>query len=317
MKKLWGGRFSKNTDELVEDFHSSISFDKRLYYWDIKGSIAHARMLGKQGIITQEEAQKIIRGLEEILKDIEAGKVEFDVSAEDIHMNIEVLLTQKIGAVGKKLHTGRSRNDQVALDTRLYLREEIDNLRELLKKLLAALLELAEKHLDTVLPGYTHLQRAQPVTLAHHLMAYFQMFSRDLERLADCQKRVNVLPLGAGALAGTTFPLDREQVARELGFSSVSLNSMDAVSDRDFVLEFLGAASIIMMHFSRFCEELIFWSSQEVQFIEIDDAYSTGSSIMPQKKKSGRGRTNQRENRAGLWEPDGYADHNERVTSGL
>ncbi|NLW25091.1 MAG: argininosuccinate lyase [Clostridia bacterium] len=284
MKKLWGGRFSKNTDELVEDFHSSISFDKRLYYWDIKGSIAHARMLGKQGIITQEEAQKIIRGLEEILKDIEAGKVEFDVSAEDIHMNIEVLLTQKIGAVGKKLHTGRSRNDQVALDTRLYLREEIDNLRELLKKLLAALLELAEKHLDTVLPGYTHLQRAQPVTLAHHLMAYFQMFSRDLERLADCQKRVNVLPLGAGALAGTTFPLDREQVARELGFSSVSLNSMDAVSDRDFVLEFLGAASIIMMHFSRFCEELIFWSSQEVQFIEIDDAYSTGSSIMPQKK---------------------------------
>ena len=241
-------------------------------------------MLGKQGIITQEEAQKIIRGLEEILKDIEAGKVEFDVSAEDIHMNIEVLLTQKIGAVGKKLHTGRSRNDQVALDTRLYLREEIDNLRELLKKLLAALLELAEKHLDTVLPGYTHLQRAQPVTLAHHLMAYFQMFSRDLERLADCQKRVNVLPLGAGALAGTTFPLDREQVARELGFSSVSLNSMDAVSDRDFVLEFLGAASIIMMHFSRFCEELIFWSSQEVQFIEIDDAYSTGSSIMPQKK---------------------------------
>jgi len=284
LKKLWGGRFSKNTDELVEDFHSSISFDKRLYYWDIKGSIAHARMLGKQGIITQEEAQKIIRGLEEILKDIEAGKVEFDVSAEDIHMNIEVLLTQKIGAVGKKLHTGRSRNDQVALDTRLYLREEIDNLRELLKKLLAALLELAEKHLDTVLPGYTHLQRAQPVTLAHHLMAYFQMFSRDLERLADCQKRVNVLPLGAGALAGTTFPLDREQVARELGFSSVSLNSMDAVSDRDFVLEFLGAASIIMMHFSRFCEELIFWSSQEVQFIEIDDAYSTGSSIMPQKK---------------------------------
>ena len=284
MKKLWGGRFSKNTDELVEDFHSSISFDKRLYYWDIKGSIAHARMLGKQGIITQEEAQKIIRGLEEILKDIEAGKVEFDVSAEDIHMNIEVLLTQKIGAVGKKLRTGRSRNDQVALDTRLYLREEIDNLRELLKKLLAALLELAEKHLDTVLPGYTHLQRAQPVTLAHHLMAYFQMFSRDLERLADCQKRVNVLPLGAGALAGTTFPLDREQVARELGFSSVSLNSMDAVSDRDFVLEFLGAASIIMMHFSRFCEELIFWSSQEVQFIEIDDAYSTGSSIMPQKK---------------------------------
>jgi len=283
-KKLWGGRFSKDTDKLVEDFHSSISFDKRLYYWDIQGSIAHARMLGDCGIITQEEAQKIIQGLKEILEEIEAGKVEFDVSAEDIHMNIELLLTEKIGDVGKKLHTGRSRNDQVALDTRLYLRAEIDNIKQLLGKLLIALLDLAEEHLETVMPGYTHLQRAQPVTFAHHLMAYFQMFLRDLERLEDCQKRVNVSPLGAGALGGTTFPLDREQVAFELGFSQVCSNSMDAVSDRDFVIEFLGVSAIIMMHLSRFCEELIFWASQEVQFVQMDDAYSTGSSIMPQKK---------------------------------
>lgn len=283
-EKLWGGRFSKNTDKLVEDFHSSISFDKRLYYWDIQGSIAHARMLGDRGIITQEEAQKIIQGLKEILEEIEAGRVEFDVSAEDIHMNIELLLTEKIGDMGKKLHTGRSRNDQVALDTRLYLRAEIVNIEELLGKLLTTLLDLAEKHIDTVMPGYTHLQRAQPVTFAHHLMAYFQMFLRDFERLDDCQKRVNVSPLGAGALVGTTFPLDREQVAFELGFSQVSSNSMDAVSDRDFVIEFLGASAIIMMHLSRFSEELIFWASQEVQFVQMDDAYSTGSSIMPQKK---------------------------------
>jgi len=284
MSKLWGGRFSKSTDKLVEDFHSSISFDKRLYYWDIKGSIAHARMMGDTGIITGEEAQLIIKGLEKILAEIEAGKVEFDPAAEDIHMNIEVLLTKKIGPAGKKLHTGRSRNDQVALDTRMYLRAEIDTLKGLLKELLNTLLNLAEKHLDTVMPGYTHLQRAQPVTFAHYLMAYFQMFVRDLERLEDCKGRVNVSPLGAGALAGTTFSLNRKQVAEELGFSQVSSNSMDAVSDRDFVIEFLVGASITMMHLSRFCEELIFWSSQEVQFVEMDDAYSTGSSIMPQKK---------------------------------
>lgn len=284
MKKLWGGRFSKNTDKLVEDFHSSISFDKRLYYWDIKGSIAHARMLGDAGIISQEDSQKIIQGLEEILAEIEAGQVEFDPGAEDIHMNVEVLLIKKIGDTGKKLHTGRSRNDQVALDTRLYLRAEIDIIQCLLKELLNTLLDLAEKHLETVMPGYTHLQRAQPITFAHHLMAYFQMFMRDKERLTDCYKRLNYSPLGSGALAGTTFPLKREQVAKELGFSGITLNSLDGVSDRDYVIEFISYASIIMMHLSRFCEELIFWSSQEVQFIDMDDAYSTGSSIMPQKK---------------------------------
>lgn len=284
MKKLWGGRFSKNTDKLVEDFHSSISFDRRLYYWDIKGSIAHARMLGDAGIIPQEDSRKIITGLEEILAEIEAGKVEFDLSAEDIHMNVEVLLIKKIGDTGKKLHTGRSRNDQVALDTRLYLRAEIDTIQGLLQELLGTLLDLADKHLETVMPGYTHLQRAQPVTFAHHLMAYFQMFIRDKERHSDCIKRVNISPLGSGALAGTTFPLKREQVAEELGFSGITLNSMDGVSDRDYVIEFMSCASIMMMHLSRFCEELIFWSSQEVQFIDMDDAYSTGSSIMPQKK---------------------------------
>jgi argininosuccinate lyase len=284
MKKLWGGRFSKNTDKLVEDFHSSISFDQRLYYWDIKGSIAHARMLGDAGIIPQEDSQKIIKGLEEILAEIEAGQVEFDLSAEDIHMNVEVLLIKKIGDAGKKLHTGRSRNDQVALDTRLYLRAEIETIQDLLKELLNTLLDLADKHLETVMPGYTHLQRAQPITFAHHLMAYFQMFMRDKERLTDCYKRLNYSPLGSGALAGTTFPLKREQVARELSFTGITLNSLDGVSDRDYVIEFMSCASIIMMHLSRFCEELIFWSSQEVQFIDMDDAYSTGSSIMPQKK---------------------------------
>ncbi|NLT93945.1 MAG: argininosuccinate lyase [Clostridia bacterium] len=284
MKKLWGGRFSKNTDKLVEDFHSSISFDKRLYYWDIQGSIAHARMLGDAGIIPKEDSRKIIEGLEEILEEIEAGQVEFDLSAEDIHMNVEVLLIKKIGDTGKKLHTGRSRNDQVALDTRLYLRAEIETIQGLLQELLNTLLDLAEKHLETVMPGYTHLQRAQPITFAHHLMAYFQMFVRDRERLADCCKRLNYSPLGSGALAGTTFPLNREQVAQELGFAGITMNSLDGVSDRDYVIEFTSCASIIMMHLSRFCEELIFWSSQEVQFIDLDDAYSTGSSIMPQKK---------------------------------
>lgn len=284
MSKLWGGRFSKSTDKLVEDFHSSISFDQNLYYWDIKGSIAHARMLGDVGVINPAEAKQIIAGLEDILKDIEAGKIQFDISAEDIHMNIEILLTERIGAVGKKLHTGRSRNDQVALDIRLYLRAEIEIITQQIKELLETILNLAEEHLVTVMPGYTHLQRAQPVTLAHHLMAYFAMLQRDLDRLLDCQKRVNICPLGSGALAGTTFPLDREQVAKKLGFSDITYNSIDGVSDRDFVIEFAGCASLIMMHLSRFCEELILWSSQEFKFIEMDDAYSTGSSIMPQKK---------------------------------
>ncbi|MDN5363231.1 MAG: argininosuccinate lyase [Eubacteriales bacterium] len=282
--KLWGGRFTKETDRLVEDFHSSISFDARLYRQDIRGSQAHARMLGKVGVLTPEEAEQIIAALEEILQDIEAGRVEFSPAAEDIHMNIETLLIQRLGDLGRKLHTARSRNDQVALDTRLYLKEEIKEIVGLLRKLQALLLDLAEKHRETIMPGYTHLQRAQPVTLAHHLLAYFFMFQRDVERLKDCYRRTDVMPLGSGALAGTTFPLDREMVARELGFAAISMNSMDAVSDRDFAIEFCAAASLIMMHLSRFCEELILWSSAEFGFVEMDDAYSTGSSIMPQKK---------------------------------
>ena len=284
MAKLWGGRFQKETDRMVDDFHSSIYFDYRLYRYDIIGSMAHAKMLAKVGIISRQEAEALISGLTGILEDIEAGRVEFSVAAEDIHMNVEQLLIASIGEVGKKLHTARSRNDQVALDVRMYLRDELDEMRQLLAGLVNELLDIAEKHLDTVMPGYTHLQRAQPITLAHHLLAYCQMFSRDIERLKDCRRRVNVLPLGAGALAGTTFPLDREFVARELGFAGVTENSLDAVSDRDFAVEFAAAGSLIMVHLSRFCEEIIIWSSAEFGFIELDDAYSTGSSMMPQKK---------------------------------
>lgn len=282
--KLWGGRFEKTTDALVEDFHSSISFDQRLYKQDIRGSIAHARMLGEIGVLTPAEAGQIIEGLEGILADIQAGKIEFEVGAEDIHMNIEKLLTERIGTVGKKVHTGRSRNDQVALDLRLFLREEVDRTRDLLVQLIETTLKLAEEHLETWMPGYTHLQKAQPITFAHHMMAYAQMFVRDLDRLKDTRKRLNRSPLGSGALAGTTFPLQREKVAEELGFSGVTLNSLDGVSDRDFALEFLAAASILMMHLSRLCEELVLWSSGEFQFVIMDDGYSTGSSIMPQKK---------------------------------
>ncbi|MFZ3171795.1 MAG: argininosuccinate lyase [Carboxydocellales bacterium] len=282
--KLWGGRFAKATDKVVEDFHSSISFDQRLYKQDIQGSIAHAAMLGRVGVITSEEAATIVKGLEDILSEIEAGKVEFEVGAEDIHMNVEKLLTQSIGEVGKKLHTARSRNDQVALDIRLYLKGEIQEIALLLKKLQQTLLEQAEQHLNTVMPGYTHLQRAQPITLAHHWLAYFQMLQRDLERLNGCFQHTNVLPLGSGALAGTTFPLDREFVAEQLGFDAITENSLDGVSDRDFAIEFTAAAALIMMHLSRFSEELILWSSAEFAFVEMDDAYSTGSSIMPQKK---------------------------------
>lgn len=284
MAKLWGGRFQKETDRLVEDFHSSISFDQRLYKYDIKGSIAHASMLGRAGIIEPDEAGDIIRGLEEVLADIEEGRVEFSVGAEDIHMNVEQLLTDKIGELGKKLHTARSRNDQVALDIRMYLKDEIDGITALLRGLQASLLDLAEKHLDTVMPGYTHLQRAQPVTYAHHLMAYCEMFRRDEERLHDCRRRTDVMPLGAGALAGTTFPLERDYVARQLGFAAITENSLDSVSDRDFAVEFAACASLIMVHMSRLCEEIILWSSAEFAFIELDDAYSTGSSMMPQKK---------------------------------
>jgi len=282
--KLWGGRFEKSTEGLVEDFHSSIRFDQRLYKQDIQGSIAHARMLGNVGVISETEANHLIQGLIGILEDIQAGKVEFEIGAEDIHMNVEKLLTERIGPVGKKLHTGRSRNDQVALDLRLFLKSEIDQTKALAEQLIQTLLQLSEQHLETWMPGYTHLQKAQPITLAHHLMAYVQMFLRDLGRLKDTRKRLNISPLGSGAMAGTTFPLDREQVAAELGLDGVTLNSLDGVSDRDFALEFLASASILMMHLSRLCEELVIWSSGEFQFISMDDGYSTGSSIMPQKK---------------------------------
>ena len=282
--KLWGGRFSKATDTKVDDFNSSIRFDMRLYRQDIRGSMAHAAMLGKQGIIPREDADLIVKTLGEILKDIEAGKVEFSVDAEDIHMNIETILTERIGAAGKRLHTGRSRNDQVALDLRMYVKDEIVEIKALVVSLMETLLTLARAHTGTVMPGYTHLQKAQPVTFAHHMMAYFEMLRRDIGRLDDTYMRTNVCPLGSGALAATTYPLDREAVARELGFDGVSQNSLDGVSDRDFALELLSALSILMMHLSRFCEEPILWSSHEFSFVEMDDAYSTGSSIMPQKK---------------------------------
>ena len=282
--KLWGGRFSKATDALVDDFNSSIRFDARMYKQDITGSMAHAEMLGRQGIIPESDAKLIVKTLAEILEDIEAGKVEFLIDAEDIHMNIETILTERIGDAGKKLHTGRSRNDQVALDLRMYLRDEVDEISAMLKNTMKTVLDIAEKNIDTIMPGYTHLQKAQPVTAAHHFMAYFQMFSRDLERLADCRKRINVMPLGSGALAGTTYPLDREFVAEKLGFASVTRNSMDGVSDRDFAIELASVLSMLMMHLSRFCEELVLWSSHEFSFVEMDDSYSTGSSIMPQKK---------------------------------
>lgn len=282
--KLWGGRFSKNTDDAVNDFNSSIRFDKRMYRQDIRGSIAHARMLGKCGVIPSDDAEKIIAGLKEILSEIESGKAQFMIDAEDIHMNIETMLTEKIGDAGKRLHTGRSRNDQVALDIRMYLMDEMEDITQMLKSLSGTLVSLAKEHLDTIMPGYTHLQKAQPVTLAHHFMAYFEMFKRDIMRLNDAYKRTNIMPLGSGALAGTTYPLSREMVAAELGFSSVTLNSMDGVSDRDFVIELASALSICMMHLSRFCEELILWNTNEFSFIEMDDSCSTGSSIMPQKK---------------------------------
>ncbi len=282
--KLWGGRFAGSTDKFAEDFQSSIGFDQRLYAEDIEGSMAHAAMLGKQGIITPEEADRLRQGLLEVKGDIDAGRVVFDVAAEDIHMNIEQLLTQKLGDLGKKLHTARSRNDQIALDLRLWLRKQLTDTEESLRQLIRVLLEKAEQHTDTVMPGYTHLQIAQPITFAHHLMAYVQMFSRDISRFADCAARMNQCPLGSGALAGTTFPINRKQTAAALGFDAPCANSLDGVSDRDFALEFMADASIMMMHLSRFCEEIVLWSSHEYHFITLDDAFSTGSSIMPQKK---------------------------------
>ncbi len=282
--KLWGGRFQKSTDKKVDDFNSSIRFDARMYKQDILGSIAHAKMLGKQGIIPEADSEKIVCGLKEILSDIENDKIEFMIDAEDIHMNIETILTERIGDAGKRLHTGRSRNDQVAFDIRMYLREECDEIFEMLTELKKILVNLASQHTETIMPGYTHLQKAQPITLAHHLMAYYEMFKRDGARLCDCRNRMNIMPLGSGALAGTTYPLDREFTASELGFDGISMNSLDGVSDRDFCIELASGLSMIMMHLSRFCEELILWSSHEFSFVEMDDAYSTGSSIMPQKK---------------------------------
>ena len=282
--KLWGGRFTKETGGAMDDFHSSIAFDRRLYKQDIAGSIAHARMLAKASIISEEDANKIVSGLSDILADIEAGKVEFSSSAEDIHMNVETLLTQRVGEAGKRVHTGRSRNDQVALDMRMYMKEGCKQTRAGLAALIRAILNTAKAHTNSVMPGYTHLQKAQPITLAHHIMAYAEMFHRDVGRINDCAVRTDVMPLGSGALAGSTYPLDREMVKAELGFAQISRSSLDAVSDRDFCIEFCACASMIMMHLSRFCEELVLWSSNEFRFVEMDEAYSTGSSIMPQKK---------------------------------
>ena len=282
--KLWGGRFTKETNQLVHNFNASLSFDQKFYHQDIEGSIAHVKMLAKQGILTTEDRDAIIEGLEGIRRDLESGALTFTVEHEDIHSFVEAVLTERIGEAGKRLHTGRSRNDQVALDMKLYTRDEIDELDGLVKSLLEELLKLMEENLDTYMPGFTHLQKAQPITLAHHMGAYFEMFDRDRSRLSDIRKRMNYCPLGSGALAGTTYPLDREYTAELLGFDGPTLNSMDSVADRDYVIELLSALSTIAMHLSRFCEEIIIWNTNEYQFVEIDDSYSTGSSIMPQKK---------------------------------
>ena len=284
MTKLWGGRFTRDTDASVEEFTSSISFDQRMYRQDILGSMAHARMLGKCGIITQAETEQILSGLQSILTDIEAGNFTFEIALEDIHMNIEKRLTERIGPVGGKLHTARSRNDQVALDTHMYMKTAVLTIARLIHEMEQSIVEVAAANKEVILPGYTHLQRAQPVLLSHHLLAYFQMLSRDFDRLAGVWQRSDIMPLGAGALAGTTFPIDRQMIADELKFAKIYENSMDAVSDRDYIVEFLSFASILMVHLSRLSEELILWSSTEFSFIELDDAHCTGSSIMPQKK---------------------------------
>ena len=284
MAQLWGGRFTKETDQLVYNFNASITFDKRFYAQDIRGSIAHVTMLAKQKILTEDEKDQIIAGLNGILSDVEDGKLEISDTYEDIHSFVEATLIDRIGEPGKKLHTGRSRNDQGALDMKLYTRDEIGQINELLKELLQVILHVMEDNVETIMPGFTHLQKAQPITLAHHMGAYFEMFKRDHERLLDLTKRMSTCPLGSGALAGTTYPLDRQYTAELLGFEGPTLNSMDGVSDRDYLIELLSDLSMIMMHLSRFSEEVIIWNSNEYQFVEIDDAYSTGSSIMPQKK---------------------------------
>lgn len=282
--KLWGGRFTKETNQLVHNFNASLSFDQKFYKQDIEGSIAHVNMLAKQGIVTSEERFAILNGLQGILTDLESGTLSIDSQYEDIHSFVEATLIERIGDTGKKLHTGRSRNDQVALDMKLYTRDEITEVDELLKSLLKVILRIMKENVETYMPGFTHLQKAQPVTVAHHFGAYFEMFLRDRDRLSDIYKRMNYCPLGAGALAGTTYPLDRDYTAELLHFDSATNNSMDSVSDRDYLIEFLSALSTIMMHLSRFSEEIIIWNTNEYRFIELDDAYSTGSSIMPQKK---------------------------------
>ena len=284
MAQLWGGRFTKKTDQMVYDFNASISFDKRLYRQDIEGSMAHVRMLAKQQILTDQERDQILEGLTGILADVESGALQITAEYEDIHSFVEANLIDRIGDVGKKLHTGRSRNDQVALDMRLYVRGEVQHTDHLLRELLKVLQRIMEENIDTFMPGFTHLQKAQPVTLAHHVGAYFEMFRRDRSRLKDIYERMNYCPLGAGALAGTTYPLDREYTAQLLGFAGPTRNSMDSVSDREYVIEYLSALATVMMHLSRFSEEIIIWNSNEYRFVELDDAYSTGSSIMPQKK---------------------------------
>ena len=282
--KMWAGRFTKEVDERVNDFNSSISFDARMYRYDIEGSMAHATMLGECGIIEKHESEKIVQGLKGILADIDEGKLQFDPTAEDVHMFVEAELTKRLGDTGKRLHTARSRNDQVALDVRMILRAETKEIIELVKKLEHTILDIAEKNLTTVMPGYTHLQRAQPITFAHHLMAYANMLLRDISRLEDSYKRTNIMPLGSGALASTTYPINRQRVCDLLGFDEITQNSLDGVSDRDFCIELCSAISLLMMHLSRFSEEIILWCSWEFKFIELDDAYATGSSIMPQKK---------------------------------
>ena len=284
MAKLWGGRFSKTTDEMINEFQASIDFDKRMYYEDIKGSIAHATMLKKCNIITEKDHEDIVKGLTAILNDIESGNFSFDIALEDIHMNIEKRLTERIGVAGGKLHTARSRNDQVALDTHMYVRKEVANIAKLLIELEESFVEMAQKNSDVIMPGYTHLQRAQPILFSHHMLAYFYMLNRDFARLEGVYDRADIMPLGAGALAGTTFPIDRHYVAEQLNFAQIYANSLDAVSDRDYILEFLSFASILMMHLSRISEEIILWCSKEFSFIELDDAHCTGSSMMPQKK---------------------------------
>ena len=290
MAQLWGGRFTKETDQLVYQFNASITFDQKLLLQDIEGSIAHVRMLAKQGVLTKGESDRIEAELKNVLAQVRQGELEISNDYEDIHSFVEAVLTQRIGDAGKKLHTGRSRNDQVALDFRMYVRMELAQTDALLKELLETILRIMKLHVETIMPGFTHLQKAQPVTLAHHMGAYFEMFRRDRLRMRDIYERMNYCPLGSGALAGTTYPLDRDDTARALGFYGPTRNSMDGVSDRDYVIEFLAALSTIMMHLSRFSEELILWNSNEYQFIEMDDAYSTGSSIMPQKKNPEIGR---------------------------